>query len=63
MMIWGMHCRSRRLSCAGRGGWFGAVISGGEIESDLAQQGEVASAATVARPAVVLAENDVEHPM
>jgi hypothetical protein len=40
-----------------------AVISGGEIESDLAQQGEVASGATVARPAVVLAEGDVAHPM
>src|SRR3954464_1556906 len=40
-----------------------AVVSGGEIESDLAQEGEVAGGGAVAHPAVILMEGDVENPV
>src|SRR4051794_26846705 len=40
-----------------------AVVSGDEIESDLAQEGEVAGGGAVAHPAVILMEGDVENPV
>src|SRR5690242_21630340 len=39
------------------------AVSGDEVESDLAQEGEVAGGGAVAHPAVILAEGDVEHPV
>src|SRR3954462_9490125 len=40
-----------------------AVVSGDEIESDLAQESEVAGGGAVAHPAVILMEGDVENPV
>src|SRR6185503_9081781 len=41
----------------------GAPVSGDHVESDLAQESEVARSRPVAHPAVILAEGDVQHPM
>src|SRR5215211_1573568 len=41
----------------------GAPVPGDQVESDLAQEGEVARSRPVAHAAVILAEGDVQHPM
>src|SRR4051794_17024884 len=40
-----------------------APVSGDQVESDLAQESEVACSRPVAHAAVILAEGDVQHPM
>src|SRR4051812_43838148 len=41
----------------------GAPVSGDQVESDLAKEGEVARSRPVAHAAVILADGDVQHPM
>ncbi len=38
-----------------------AAISGDEVESDFAKQGEVADGGAMAHPAVILTEGDIEN--
>src|SRR3954470_2372335 len=40
-----------------------APVSGDQVESDLAKEGEVAHSRPVAHAAVILTEGDVQHPM
>src|SRR4051812_11909664 len=52
----------RHLAPTASAGW-AAVVSGDEVEGDLAQEGEVAGGGAIAHATVVLTEGDIEDPV
>ena len=56
-------CRSKRLAFFCPAYLFGRLITADQVESDLAQDGEIAGGNAITHPAFIVSERHVEHPM